>query len=123
MKLLRSSNEQGRARRVHCIMCALFSIARPHSHVVSPSKYPHFRLCSLLHVNPVCSRFRYLHVVHGPSYSLAILSLKLTVTLSGVVCNLLCHSLQRQTLGELYKTQRVISYNKSCDECVILSKT
>ena len=34
---LRSSNEQGYARRVHCIMCAVFSVARPHSQVVSPS--------------------------------------------------------------------------------------
>ena len=37
LNLLRSSNEQGCARRVHCIMCAVFSVARPHSQVVSPS--------------------------------------------------------------------------------------
>ena len=37
LNLLRSSNEQGCARRVHCIMCAVFSVARPHSKVVSPS--------------------------------------------------------------------------------------
>ena len=37
LNLLRSSNEQGCARRVHCIMCAMFSVARPHSQVVSPS--------------------------------------------------------------------------------------
>ena len=37
LNLLRSSNEQGCTRRVHCIMCAVFSVARPHSQVVSPS--------------------------------------------------------------------------------------
>ena len=37
LNLLRSSNEQGCARRVHCIMSAVFSVARPHSRVVSPS--------------------------------------------------------------------------------------
>ena len=31
LNLLRSSNEQGCASRVHCIMCAVFSVARPHS--------------------------------------------------------------------------------------------
>ena len=100
LKLLRSSNEQGSARRVHCIMCEVFSVARPHSHVASPSKYSHFCLCSLLHVNPVCSRFRHLHVVHGLSYPLARLSPRLTVTLCGVVCNLLSHSLHRMILGD-----------------------
>ena len=81
-------------------MCAVFSVARPHSHVTSPSKYPHFRLCSLLHVNHVRSRFRHLHVGHGLSYPLARLSLRLTVTLCGVVCNLLSHSLHCMILGE-----------------------
>ena len=32
----RSSKVQGRARRVHCSMCAVFSVARPHSHVIWP---------------------------------------------------------------------------------------
>ena len=45
-----SSKMQGCARRVHCSMCAVFSVARPHSHVVSLSKYCHFFRCSLLHV-------------------------------------------------------------------------
>ena len=98
LKRLRSSNEQGRARRVHCIMC-VFSVAILHSDVASPSKYPHFCLCSLLNVNPVCSRFRHLHVVHGLSYPLARLSLWFTVTLCSV-CNLLIHSLHRMTVGE-----------------------
>ena len=100
LKLLRSSNEQGSARRVHCIMCAVFSAARPHSHVASPSKYLQFCLCSLLPANPVRSRFRHLHVVQGLSYPLARLSLRLTVTLCGVVCYLLSHSLHRMILGE-----------------------
>ena len=99
LKLLRSSNEQGCARRVHCIMCAVFSVARPHSNVVSPSKYPSFCLCCLPNVNYVCSRFRYLYVVHGLSYPLDRLSLRLTVTSCGV-CNLLSLALRRMPLGE-----------------------
>ena len=100
VKLLRSSNEQGRERTVHCIMCAVFFVATPYSQAASSSKYLHFCLCSLLHVNPVRSRFRHLHVVHGMSYPLARLSLKLTVTLCGVVCNLLSHSLHRMSFGD-----------------------
>ena len=98
-KLLRSSNEQGRDRRVHCIMCAVFSVVRPHSHVAPPSKYHHFCLCSLLHVNPVRSRFRHLNIVHGLSYPHSRLSHRLTVTLYGGVCYLLSHSLHRMILG------------------------
>ena len=45
-----SSKVKGRARRVHCSMCAVFSVARPYSPVVSLSKYCHFFRCSLLHV-------------------------------------------------------------------------
>ena len=100
LKQLRSSNEQGRARRVHYIMCTAFSDARPHSHVPSPSKYPHFCLCSLLHVNQVLSRFRHFHVAHGLLYHIAWISLRLTVTLCGVVCNLLSHALHRMILGD-----------------------
>ena len=90
---LRSSNEQCCARRVHCIMCAVFSVARPHSQVVSPSSYRHLCLCSLLHVNPVRSRFRHLHVVHGLSNPLGKLSSMLTVALCGIACSLLSHAL------------------------------
>ena len=39
LNLLRSSNEQGCARRVYCIMCAVFYVARPHSQVVSLSLF------------------------------------------------------------------------------------
>ena len=98
--MIRSSNEQGSARRVHCIMCAVFSDARPHSHGASPSKYPYFCLCSLPHVNHVRMRFRHLHVIHGMSYPLARLSPRLRVTLCGIVYNLLSHSLHRMILGE-----------------------
>ena len=52
------------------LISVIFYVTRPHSHVACPSKYPHFCLCSLLHVNPVRSRFRHLHVVHGLSYPL-----------------------------------------------------
>ena len=56
-------------------------------------------LCSLLHVNPVRSRFRHIHVVHGLSNPLAKLSSMLTVALSGIACSLLSHALHRLTLG------------------------
>ena len=39
--------------RVHYIMCAVFSVAIPHSHVMSSLKYTDFCFCSLLHVNTV----------------------------------------------------------------------
>ena len=80
-------------------MYAVFSVARPHSQVVSPSKYRHLCLCSLLHVNPVRSRFRHLHVVYGLSNPLAKLSSKLTVALCGIACSLLSYALLRITLG------------------------
>ena len=99
-KLLRSSNAQGSGSTVHCIMCAIFYVARQHSDVAFPSKYPHFCLCSFLYVIHVRSRFRHILVVHGLSYPLARLSLRLTVTLCGVVCNLLSHLLHRMILGE-----------------------
>ena len=44
-------------------------------------EYCHLCLCSLLHVNPVCSRFRHLHVAHGLSNPLAKLSSRLAVVL------------------------------------------
>ena len=99
LNLLMSFNEQGCASRVYCIMCAVFSVARPHSQVVSPSKYRHIFLCSLLHVNPVRSRFRHLHIVHGLSNPLAKLSSMLTVAPYGIVCSLISHALHRITLG------------------------
>ena len=49
--------------------------------------------------NPVCSRFRHLHVVHGLSNPLANRSSRLTVALCGIVCSLLSHALHRITLG------------------------
>ena len=41
---------KGCARRVHCSMCAVFSVARSHTHVVSPSMYCHLFRCSFLHL-------------------------------------------------------------------------
>ena len=82
-------------------MCVVFSVARPHSQVVSPSLYRHLCLCSLLHVNPVRSRFRHLHVVHALLNHLAKL---LTVALCGIVCSLLSHALHRITLGGSQQT-------------------
>ena len=52
-------------------MCAVFFVARAHSHVAFHSKYSHFCISSLLHVNHVRSQFRHLHVVHELSYLLA----------------------------------------------------
>ena len=56
----------------------MFSDARPHSHVVSPLKYPHFFLCSLLQVYPVLSLFRHLQLSQGLSCPVARSSYKLT---------------------------------------------
>ena len=100
LKLLRSSNEQGRAKKgalhhVRGIFYCQTELTRCVTFIVPP-----FCLCSLLHVNPVRRRFRHLLVVHKPSYYLARISLRLTVTLCGVVCNLLSHSLLRMTLED-----------------------
>ena len=54
-----------------------------------------------LHVNPVRSRFRHLHVVHDLSNPLAKLSFRLAVALFGIACSLLSHVLHRITLGLL----------------------
>ena len=52
----RSSKVHGRARRVHCSMCAVFSVARPHTHVVSPSNYCQFSAapCCMRNLYVVC---------------------------------------------------------------------
>ena len=63
--------------------------------LLSPSKHHHFYICSFLHVNTVRRRFRLIHVVHALSYPLARISLSFTVTLCGVVCNILSHPLHR----------------------------
>ena len=55
----------------------MFSVARPHSHVVSPLKYPHFFLCSLLQVYPVLSLFRHLQLSQGLSCPVARSSYRL----------------------------------------------
>ena len=61
---------------------------------------PHFCLSSLLHMNPVHSQSRHLHVLHGLSNLLARLSLRLIINLYGDVCNLLSYSFHRMALGE-----------------------
>ena len=38
LNLRRSSKVQGRVKREHCNICAVFSASRPHAHVVSPLK-------------------------------------------------------------------------------------
>ena len=53
----------------------------------------------MLHVNPVRSPFRHLHVVHDLSNPFAKLSSMLTVALCGIACSLLSHALHRITLG------------------------
>ena len=83
-----------------CLYVTCLVILDIHLCGVSLGKYPHFCLCSLLYVNPVRSRFRHIHVVHGLSYPLAKLSPRLTVIVCGVVCNLLSHSLHSMTLGD-----------------------
>ena len=72
-------------------MCAVLYASSPHSHVVSPLKYPHFFLCSLLQVYPVRSLFRHRHLSQGLSYPLAGSSFRLTMSNNDL--DLLCHSL------------------------------
>ena len=93
------SKVQGRARVVHCSTCAVFSVARPHSHVLSPSMNLYFFRCSLLHVYPVRSLLRHRHVVHGLSCPLARLSSRLPEVGCGVLFVLLCLSLHLMTFG------------------------
>ena len=61
-----------------CNICDVVSVARPHSHVVSPLKYPHFFLCSLLQVYPVLSLFRHLQLSQGLSCPVVRSSYRLT---------------------------------------------
>ena len=56
----------------------MLSAASPHSHVVSPLKYPHFVLCSLLQVYPVLCLFRHLQLSQGLSCPVARSSYRLT---------------------------------------------
>ena len=95
----RSSKVQGRARRVHCNMWDVFSVARPHSHVVSPLKYPHFFLCSLLQVYPVLSLFRHLQLSQELSCPVARSSYMLTKPACAFSSSLLFHSLTRTTFA------------------------
>ena len=96
----RSSNVQGcAARSEHCIMWALVSAASPHSHVVSPLKYPHFFLCSLLQVYPVLSLFRHLQLSQGLSCPMARSSYRLIKPACAFSSSLLFHSLTRTTFA------------------------
>ena len=54
----------------------MLSAADPHSHVVSPLKYPYFSLCSLLQVYRVPSLFRHLQLSQGVSCPVARSSYK-----------------------------------------------
>ena len=95
----RSSKVQGCARSVHCNMWDVFSVARPHSHVVSPLKYPHFFLCSLLQVYPVLSLFRHLQLSQGLSCPVTRSSYRLTKPACAFSSSLLFHSLTRTTFA------------------------
>ena len=86
--------KKGALHHVCGVLCCQTALTSRISFVVPPSC-----LCSLLHVNPVRSRFRHLHVVHGLSYPLAKLSSMLTVALCSIACSLLSHALHRITLG------------------------
>ena len=85
----------------------MFSVARPHSHVVSPLKYPHFFLCSLLQVYPVLSLFRHLQLSQGLSCPVARSSYRLTKPACAFSSSLLFHSLTRTTFA---KTPKIPHY-------------
>ena len=96
---IRSSKVQGCARSVRCNMWDAFSVARPHSHVVSPLKYPHFFLCSLLQVYPVLSLFRHLQLSQGLSCPVARSSYRLTKPACAFSFSILLYSLTRTTFA------------------------
>ena len=77
-----------------CVRCSLLPDRTHKSYLLRSTA-----ISFLLHVNPVRSRLRHLHVVHGLSNPLAKLSSMLTVALCGIACSLLSHALHRITLG------------------------
>ena len=79
-----------------CVRCSLLPDRTHKSYLLRSTA---ISVCSLLHVKPVRSRFRHLHVVHGLSNPLAKLSSMLTVALCDIACSLLSHALHRITLG------------------------
>ena len=95
LNLRRSSNVQGCVKREHRNICAVFYSSSPHAHVVSPLKYPHFFLCSLLQVYPVRSLFRHRHMSQRLLYPLAGSSFMMTMRNRDLSLVLLCHSLHR----------------------------
>ena len=95
----RSSKVQGCARSEHCNMWDVLSTTSPHSHIVSPLKYPHFFLCSLLQVYPVLSLFRHLQLSQGLSCPVARSSYRLTKPACAFSSSLLFHSLTRTTFA------------------------
>ena len=97
LNLRRSSNVHGCVKREHRNICAVFSSSSPNAHVVSPMKYSHFVLCSLLQVYPMRSLFRHRHVSQGLSYHLVGSSFRLTMPNRDLSLDLLCHSLHRMT--------------------------
>ena len=95
----RSSKVQGCARCEHCNMWDVLSAASPHSHVVSPFKYPHFFFCSLLQVYPVLSLFRHLHFSQVLSCPVTRSSYRLTKPACAFSSSLLFHLLTRTTFA------------------------
>ena len=70
---------QGCDKRKHRTMCAVFSAASLHAHIVSPLNWPHLFLCSLLQMYLMQILFRHRYVSQGVSYPLAGTSLKTTM--------------------------------------------
>ena len=89
----------GMCQEEHRNICAVFSLSSSHTHVVSPLKYPHLFLCSLLQVYPVRSLFVHRHVRQGLLYPLAGSSFKLTMPNRDLSLDLLSHSLHRTTFA------------------------
>ena len=88
-------SRQGWDKREHRNICAVFSAASPHAHVVSPLMYTHFFLCSFLHVFPVWSLFTHRHVNLGLSYILADSLFRWIMPYRDFFLYLFCHSLHR----------------------------
>ena len=104
LKFERSSKVHGRARRVPCSMCAVFSVARSHSY---SSKYS---INKIFHRNIAISSavhlLRQRHIVHGLSCPLARLSSRLTEVQWCVLSVVLSHSLHLMTFRGSFQVCR-----------------
>ena len=85
-------------KRVHRNICTVFSAPSPQAHVMSPLKYHHFFLCSLLQVYPMRSLFRHRHVIQGYHTTWLVHHSNCPCQIATYhLTSFICHSLHRTT--------------------------